>query len=145
MCISAQINEKIIFYSSLDMGLIARKPGPAFVIFDKASFKPVSSATETCHKIEISPVPSLHIIISKKQITKALISLRGCASWSAPVLFANLRRQVFLRCGPYIRTFLYQSAYGPRREKTCLQGFANNKGEDQPAHPRNLISAFVIP
>ena len=34
--------------------------------------------------------------------------------------------------------------YGPRREKTCLRGFANNKGADQPAHPRRLISAFVI-
>ena len=34
--------------------------------------------------------------------------------------------------------------YGPRRDKTCLRGFANNKGADQPAHPRRLISAFVI-
>ena len=33
---------------------------------------------------------------------------------------------------------------GPRREKTCLRGFTNNKGADQPAHPRSLISAFVI-
>ena len=29
-------------------------------------------------------------------------------------------------------------------EKTCLQRFANNKGTDHPAHPHNLISAFVI-
>ena len=34
--------------------------------------------------------------------------------------------------------------YGPQREKTCLRGFANNTGADQPAHPRSLISAFVI-
>ena len=34
--------------------------------------------------------------------------------------------------------------YEPRRQKTCLRGFANNKGSDQPAHPRSLISAFVI-
>ena len=33
---------------------------------------------------------------------------------------------------------------GPRREKTCLRGFANNTGADQPARPRSLISAFVI-
>ena len=33
-------------------------------------------------------------------------------------------------------------SYG--REKTCLQGFANNKGADQPARSRSLISAFVI-
>ena len=32
---------------------------------------------------------------------------------------------------------------GPRHEKTCLRGFANNTG-DQPAHPRRLISTFVI-
>ena len=29
-------------------------------------------------------------------------------------------------------------------EKTCLRGFANNKGADQPAHPRSLINAIVI-
>ena len=33
---------------------------------------------------------------------------------------------------------------GPRREKTCLQRFANNKGADQPVHPHSLISALVI-
>ena len=33
---------------------------------------------------------------------------------------------------------------GLQREKTCLQGFANNTVADQPAHPRSLISAFVI-
>ena len=34
--------------------------------------------------------------------------------------------------------------YGPWRKKTCLQGFANNKGADQPVHPHRLISAIVI-
>ena len=28
--------------------------------------------------------------------------------------------------------------------RTCLQGFENNKGAEQPAHPRSLISAFVF-
>ena len=28
--------------------------------------------------------------------------------------------------------------------KPVFEGFANNKGADQPAHPRSLISAFVI-
>ena len=37
-----------------------------------------------------------------------------------------------------------QLLIGPRREKPCLRWFANNKGADQPAHPRSLISAFVI-
>ena len=34
-------------------------------------------------------------------------------------------------------------SYGPRREKTCLLEFVN-KGADQPAHPRSLISVCVI-
>ena len=39
---------------------------------------------------------------------------------------------------------LVLTVYGPRREKTCLRGFANNKGADQPAHLRSLINASVI-
>ena len=37
------------------------------------------------------------------------------------------------------------TSFGPRRETTCLQGFAKIKGSDQPEHRRSLISAFVIP
>ena len=32
----------------------------------------------------------------------------------------------------------------PGHEKTCLMSYANNKGAEQPAHPRSLISAFVV-
>ena len=31
------------------------------------------------------------------------------------------------------------------RVKTCFMSYSNNKDADQPAHPRSLISAFVIP
>ena len=33
---------------------------------------------------------------------------------------------------------------GHRSEKSCLRGFANNTGADQPVHSRNLTSAFII-
>ena len=33
---------------------------------------------------------------------------------------------------------------GPGHAKTCLTPYANNKGADQPAHPRSLISTFVV-
>ena len=33
---------------------------------------------------------------------------------------------------------------GPRGEKTCCRGFANNKGADQTAHPCSLTSALII-
>ena len=29
-------------------------------------------------------------------------------------------------------------------EKMCVMSFANNKGTDQPAHPRSLINGFVV-
>ena len=41
------------------------------------------------------------MILFKKRIIKELIRLRGCAGWSAPLLFANPRRQVFSRRGPF--------------------------------------------
>ena len=34
--------------------------------------------------------------------------------------------------------------YGPGRAKMCLMPYANNKGADQPAHLRSLISTFVV-
>ena len=41
------------------------------------------------------------MVLFKTRISKALIRLRGCAGWSAPVLFANPQRQVFSRRGPF--------------------------------------------
>ena len=32
----------------------------------------------------------------------------------------------------------------PGHEKMCLMSYAKNKGTDQPAHPRSLISAFIV-
>ena len=43
----------------------------------KARLKPVSSAAETSQIIAISLMASLHMVLSKKRITKALIRLRN--------------------------------------------------------------------
>ena len=53
-------------------------------------------------------VASLDMIISEKGITKALISLRGWAGWSAPLLFAPPppRRQDFSCRGSTIRAMV---------------------------------------
>ena len=45
------------------MGLVTKKP--VFGVSHKASFKPVSSATGTSQKIEISPVATLHKVNNK--------------------------------------------------------------------------------
>ena len=44
---------------------------------------------------------SIHIKLSKQRTTKVLIRLRGCAGWSAPLLFAYGIRHVFAWPGPY--------------------------------------------
>ena len=41
------------------------------------------------------------MVLYKTPIANVLISLRRCAGWSVPVLFANPGRQVFLCRGPY--------------------------------------------
>ena len=38
----------------------------------------------------------------------------------------------------------YTSSVGPGHAKTCLMPYANKKGADHPAHPRSLISTFVV-
>ena len=40
--------------------------------------------------------------------------------------------------------FILQFLYEPGHEKMCLMPYANKKGADQPAHPRSLISTFVV-
>ena len=69
------------------MGLVVRKPG--FGVPDKVTIKPVSSASETSKKISISLERSPDMILSNTRKIKALIRLRICAGWSAPLLFAN--------------------------------------------------------
>ena len=105
-CLSRKVREFYLFglllcvltCTNSYLGLVARKP--VFGVSDKASFKPVSSAIETSKKIDISLEASLDTKLGNKRKTKALIRLRVCAGWSAPLLFANPRRQVFSRRGP---------------------------------------------
>ena len=40
--------------------------------------------------------------------------------------------------------FSFSLINGPGHAKMCLMPYANNKGADQPAHPRSLISTFVV-
>ena len=66
-------------------------------------------------------------------------------------LFHALRRQIALpfrkpvSCS-YDCITCHSNAFinEPGHEKMCLIAYANNKGADQPAHPCNLISAFVV-
>ena len=59
-----------------------------FGVFDQVRLKPVCAATETSYGLETSAIASSGIILSRQRTTKALIRLRGCAGWTAPLLFA---------------------------------------------------------
>ena len=56
--------------------------------------------TRKYHQIDVH-IYQCDILLSKKQITKVLISLHRFSGWSGPLLLANLQRQVFSRRGPY--------------------------------------------
>ena len=64
---------------------------PVFGVSDKGRLNPVSSATETSKKIEISLVVSIDIILSNKRITKVLIRLHILCSQTLKTGFLALR------------------------------------------------------
>ena len=58
-------------------------------------------------------------------------------SWKELATSANSEKHV----GKY-KAYLFIIERG--HEKMCLMSYANNKGADQPAHLRSLISTFVV-
>ena len=69
------------------MSTVLRKP--VFLVCDQVRFKSAYSATEASLSFEILDLPSVHVgILSRQQTTKALFRLRGCTSWSEPLIFA---------------------------------------------------------
>ena len=68
------------------MSIVTRKP--VFVVCDQDRLKPVCSAEEGSYSLEIANIDTKDIILPRQRTTNVLIRLRGCASWSAPLLFA---------------------------------------------------------
>ena len=107
------------------LSLLSRKH--VFGVSDEASFKPVSSATEISYIVEISPFANLHMIRFKKRITKALIRLRGCAGWSAP-LFSQTPEDRFSRVEAHLQCAeplqMYEGIY-TTKGALCAQKLGN--------------------
>ena len=76
----------IELYGQYLMSHVTRKP--VFGVCDQVRLKPACSATGTSQGLGILDIASTDIILSKQRTTKALIRLRWCAGWSAPLLFA---------------------------------------------------------
>ena len=76
--------------------------------------------------LEIPAVTSRGIL-SRQRTTRVLISLRGCAGWSAPLLFIS-HKQVFSWCGSYVTNIINEcykckaimAKYKSISEKLCL-------------------------
>ena len=52
---------------------------------------------------------------------------------------------IYWTCNESLTFYRFSPTYSINsHEKTCLLGFANNTGADQPVYPRSLNSAFVI-
>ena len=60
------------------------------------------------------------------------------------VLNSNLKQSSTFSVSDLVKWHWVQSLYGPGHAKMCLMAYATNKGADQPAYPRSLISAFVV-
>ena len=75
------------------------------------------------------------IILSSVQALSASISSRN-QHWE---LHAILKFNVLVS-----KFILIIYINEPRHEKTCSSHMRTTKGEDQPAHPHSLISAFVV-
>ena len=82
--VSSSINHSCSWTDS--MSLVTRKL--VFEVSDLVRHKPACTATEASKRLESSDKTTRGIILSRQRTTKVLIRLRGCAGWSAPLLFA---------------------------------------------------------
>ena len=87
--LSLGLFDTICFYSKIHWIIWASsRENVSSGIFDQVRFKPAFSATEASWSLDISNITSRDVVLSRQRTTKALIWLRGCASWCAPLLFA---------------------------------------------------------
>ena len=69
---------------------------------------------------------------------------------NAICVYANKGEQYHVNIVKCLKVYINESSSTDvhydwaRHEKNCLRRFENNKGADQHANPRSLISAFVI-
>ena len=98
--------KKISWTSWNHLGLVATKP--VFGVSDKARLKPACPATETSKKITILLIASLDVIVFKKRIIKALISLSSvCADVQAGLCLccSQTQKTGFLTSRPILTAY----------------------------------------
>ena len=84
--------------------------------------------------------PSIGLILSRNRITKTLIRLCRCAGWSVSLLYAfGISRFWHGVIGIQTSSNIWATSW-----ENLFMPYAKNKGADQPAHPRSLVSTFVV-
>ena len=77
-----------------------------------------------------------HLIVSNVLKTPYFFRIQyGCWDFSRSFSLGN---------NLMFRTKFWSGLYEPHHEKTCFMSYTNNKGADQPANRRSLISTFVV-
>ena len=71
-------------------------------ISDQVRLKPACAATEASMRLEILVTETRDITLSRQRTMKALIRLRRCSGWSAPLLFAYDKRHDFSWPGSHV-------------------------------------------
>ena len=71
---------------------------PTLEICNQINIKPVCIAAETSKNLNIASIG----LLFRHQIKMALIRLRRCAYWSAPLFFPNNINQVFSKGSSYL-------------------------------------------
>ena len=80
------LDRALDIHHSIILSHVTRKP--VFGGCNQVRHKLACTAKEARQRLEISTIKTRGIIPSRQRTTKALIRLRGCAGWSAPLLFA---------------------------------------------------------
>ena len=128
------------FEGGLKLGLVARKTLSSGFLTKRHSNQS-AQLQRLARKFKFSPEESLDMLLLNKRITKALSRLRKCAGWSAPLLFANLRRQFFSRRGPNINASSFKTFFtyilrqnGITFWKELFVGFKNDTKQKRNIH-----------
>ena len=124
-----------------DHGVAGSNPAGGEILPEpKRCFIAQSLSCSSSHRLEMTEI----LLKGRKTITHpSIFPLQVVYEnrFQKPTLVQILQLSKYFDMGIRIGRFL---ANGPGHAKMCLMAYANNKGADQYAHPRSLISTFVV-
>ena len=105
---------------------------------EQRKFKPVCTSAQSV-RVLVSRLKNVGSLAAHKAPNEDSGQTAADAHADLSIRWAHMSTCAFCWTGSF-----HLGPNGPRPEKTCLRGVANNTSADQPAHPRRLISTFVV-